>query len=99
MQERTVQDRTVTSGQERRATRVALDGEVTIRFDGGTILGSGENVSAQGVFFTALASLPVTVIIAGRGEVRGDLVRLETIGDGRIGLAVRFHEARPELVT
>lgn len=94
MQERTVP----ASPDTRRASRVDLDGEVTIRFDSGTILGSGQNVSELGVFFTAAAALPVTVHVAGRGEMRGELVRLETIGDGRIGIAVRFHEARPELM-
>ena len=48
---------------------------------------------------TMCTSLPVTVVIAGRGEVRGELVRLETIGDGRIGIAVRFDEAKPELAS
>lgn len=94
-----MQERTAPADLEmRRASRVDLDGEVTIRFEGGTILGSGQNISEQGVFFTAAATLPVTVHIAGRGIVRGQLVRLETIGDGRIGIAVRFDEARPELV-
>lgn len=88
-----------TNQEVRRAPRLALDGEVAIRFDGGTILGSGENVSEQGVFFTAAAALPVTVHVAGRGEFRGELVRLETIGDGRIGIAVRFHEVHPEVAT
>ena len=93
-----MQERTVTANPEvRRSPRLDLDGEVSIRFDGGTILGSGENVSVQGVFFTAAASLPVTVHIAGRGELRGELVRLETIGDGRIGIAVRFHGPGPEV--
>lgn len=93
-----MQERTVPANPEiRRASRVDLDGEVTIRFDSGAILGSGQNISEQGVFFTAAAALPVTVHLAGRGEVRGELVRLETIGDGRIGIAVRFHEVRPEL--
>jgi len=95
MQERTV----ATNHEVRRAPRVELDGEVAIRFDGGTILGSGENVSEQGVFFTAAAALPVTVHVAGRGEIRGELVRLETIGDGRIGIAVRFHEVQPEVAS
>jgi hypothetical protein len=82
----------------RRAARVDLDGEVTIRFDAGAISGSGQNISSQGVFFTADGTLPVTVSIAGKGEVCGRLVRLESMGDGRIGVAVRFDEDEPTLV-
>lgn len=84
--------------RNRQAPRVDLDGEVTIRFPAGTLVGSGENISVQGVFFTADGSLPVVVQVAGRGEVPGRLVRLESMGDGRIGIAVRFDEARPDLV-
>ncbi len=80
------------------APRVDIESEVTIAFAAGAIAGSGQNLSVQGVFFTADASLPVTVHIAGRGDVRGQLVRLESMGDGRIGIAVRFDEAHPALV-
>lgn len=82
----------------RRAPRVELDGDVTIRLEAGTIVGSGQNISVQGVYFTAPASLPVTVHIPGHGDLRGDLVRLDSMGDGRIGLAVRFHDPHPELL-
>lgn len=83
----------------RAAPRIDLDGEVTIRFDAGAIVGSGQNISAQGVFFTATGSLPVTVHVAGRGEMRGELVRLESMGGGCIGIAVRFDAPRPDLAT
>ena len=59
----------------RRSPRVDIQGEVTIRFDAGSIVGSGENISLQGVFFTADGALPVTVQVAGRGDVTGKLVR------------------------
>lgn len=89
-----MQERESKSGIDaRRDARLDLDGEVTIQFDAGAIAGSGQNISVQGVFFTAEATLPVTVRITGRGEVAGRLVRLETMGDGRIGIAVRFDEA------
>ena len=79
--------------------RVDLGERVTIHFEGGCIVGPGQNLSAQGVFFTAAASLPVTVRIDGRDEVvRGELVRVETMGDGRVGIAVRFVQAHPELM-
>ena len=34
----------------------------------------------------------------GRIVVRGKLVRLESMGDGRYGIAVRFDEAQPQLL-
>lgn len=82
----------------RQSPRVEIDAEVTIEFDGGTLVGSGENISLQGVFFTADGSLPVTVQVAGRGTARGKLVRLESMGEGRIGIAVRFDEPQPSLM-
>jgi hypothetical protein len=93
-----MQDRdTQTETGNRRAPRFELDGNVTIQFDGSTLAGSGQNISAQGVFFTS-ATMPVTVVVAGHGEVKGHLVRVESMGDGRIGVAVRFDAPHPELV-
>jgi len=83
----------------RRDARVDLGESVTIDFAAGSIVGSGQNLSAQGVFFTAAASIAVTVRIDGRDQiVRGELVRVETMGDGRVGIAVRFLQAHPELM-
>jgi hypothetical protein len=84
--------------EARRDERLGLDGDVTVRFDAGTLFGSGQNISLQGIFFTALGSLPVTVHVAGRGDVRGHLVRVESLGDGRFGIAVRFDDEQPGLV-
>jgi hypothetical protein len=82
----------------RQSPRVDLAEEVRIEFAGGAISGSGQNISVQGVFFTANAAIPVTVHVEGRGEVRGRLVRLESMGDDRIGIAVRFDEDAPALL-
>lgn len=83
----------------RRDPRVDLSQQVTIRFDAGSIVGPGQNISLQGVFFTATASIPVTVAIDGKDEVvRGELVRVETMGDGRVGIAVRFLAPNPALM-
>ena len=83
----------------RRDPRVDLDAQVTIHFESGSIVGPGQNISAQGVFFTAAATIPVTVRITGRDDVvAGELVRVETMGDGRVGIAVRFVEPHPELM-
>jgi PilZ domain len=90
---------TKTDAGQRQAPRFELDGQVTIQFDASLLAGSGQNISAQGVFFTAAAALPVTVLVAGHGEVKGHLVRVESMGDGRIGVAVRFDAPHPELVS
>lgn len=93
------QERPQTSIGNRRDPRVDLTEQVTIRFEAGSIVGPGQNISQQGVFFTAAASIPVTVRIAGKDEVvYGELVRVETMGDGRVGIAVRFVAPHPNLV-
>jgi hypothetical protein len=85
--------------QGRSSPRVDLDEVVTIRFDAEVIEGNGRNISEQGVHFVAATSLRVTVHIEGRGDVRGHLVRIESRGDGSTGIAVRFDEPRPDLMT
>lgn len=92
-----MQERSQASIHGRQAPRVDIEAGVTIHFDVPAIVGDGQNLSAQGVFFTAEAVLPVTVRIAGKA-VPGTLVRLESMGDGRIGIAVRFHDSHPELL-
>jgi hypothetical protein len=83
----------------RRDPRVDLDEQVTIQFEAGSIVGPGQNISVQGVFFTAEAVLPVTVRIAGKDQVvRGELVRFESMGGGCVGIAVRFLAPNPELM-
>ncbi|MBX3461741.1 MAG: PilZ domain-containing protein [Planctomycetes bacterium] len=82
-----------TTTDQRRALRTPFDASVAIDLDAARIEGSGENLSAVGVFFTAVGPIPVTVHLAGRaGGIRGELVRCESMGDGRLGLAVRFLE-------
>jgi hypothetical protein len=94
MQERDKQ----TQASQRQDPRQPLDGQVTVRFEACTLEGSGQNVSAQGVFFTAMAAIPVTVVVAGHGELQGQLVRVESMGGGRLGIAVRFDAPHPALV-
>jgi hypothetical protein len=84
---------TPTGVGNRRDERLPLDEAVTVEVDASSIAGSGQNISAQGVFFTTDATLPVTVRIGGRASgVRGELVRYETMGNGRVGIAIRFLE-------
>lgn len=70
-----------------------MDEAVTVQFDAGSIVGSGQNISAQGVYFVADASITVTVQIEGVARtLRGELVRVNTMGEGKVGIAVRFLE-------
>lgn len=90
------QEPTSTGVDSRRGERVPLEGAVTVELDAAVIAGSGQNISPQGVFFTADGALPVRVRIHGSEHgVRGELVRYESMGDGRVGIAVRFLEAPP----
>ena len=78
--------------------RVDLEGEVAIELAAAVLTGSGENISQQGVYLTAQGAIPVRARLPGGEVVAGELVRVENLGAGRIGLAVRFHEIRPDLV-
>lgn len=83
----------------RRAARVELDRKVTIRIGDQVLVGNGQNISEQGVFFAAEGRLPVEVEIEGReGPLTGQLVRAENMGAGQLGIAVRFDDAHPDLV-
>ena len=88
--------RAQTSIDNRRDPRVDLSKQVTIRFEAGSIVGPGQNISLQGVFFTAPASIPVTVCIDGVDKVvQGQLAPVETRGEGSVGVPVRFLEPTP----
>ncbi len=87
---------TTTGIENRRGERVPLEGAVTVEVDPVVIAGSGQNISPQGVFFTTEGALSVRVRIGGRDPgVRGELVRYESMGDGRVGIAIRFLEPPP----
>jgi hypothetical protein len=65
---------------------------VEVRFGDLEIRGEGGNRSATGVYFIAEAAAPVEVVVD--GEIRqAELVRVENLGQGRLGVAVRFTEA------
>lgn len=85
--------------ENRRSERVRMDSQVTIRFSGEGLVGNGQNISEQGVFFVAEGRVPVEVEIEGRdGVLTGELVRTENMGAGLIGIAVKFDAADPSLV-
>jgi hypothetical protein len=85
------QPRDNATADQRRDRRVPIDHDVTIQIDAQSVVGPGKNVSAQGVYFTASGPLRVRVRIGTREQVvPGELVRVEAMGDGTIGIAVRF---------
>jgi hypothetical protein len=92
------QDKTNPRIRGRQSPRLELQSDVTIELDANTLVGSGDNISLQGVFFTTDEPITVSVQVAEHGVVRGKLDRLESMGDGRIGIAVRFDEAQPHLL-
>lgn len=80
--------------ERRRDNRQSLGGAVTVQLPAQEIVGPGENLSSDGVFFVAAGAVVVEVILPGTSEVRrGELVRVTQMGAGRIGVAVRFPPA------
>ena len=51
--------------ERRRAERLALDSEVTVRFEDLEIVGPGQNISETGVYFVAEAQARVRVLVEG----------------------------------
>lgn len=85
-----------TGTDARREPRAPMTGQVTIAFDAGAIVGPGQNISAQGVFFVAAGPIPVRVSVDGSAAtVPGELVRVESMGEGKVGIAVRFLAPNP----
>ena len=67
---------------------------VEVHFGDLQIVGEGGNRSGTGVYFIAEASAPVDVVVDGQVR-RAELVRVENLGHGRLGVAVRFVDTSP----
>jgi hypothetical protein len=77
--------------QERRGgDRQPLMGEVVVSFEDSPLIGSGQNASPEGVFFVAEGAVRVQVQLEGREPVVGEVVRMTSMGNGKIGIAVAF---------
>lgn len=88
-----------TSTNARSSGRIGFDGAVTIRVDGDVIVGSGQNVSEQGMFFVSETPIKVTVELGGLdAAITGELVRIENMGAGAVGIAVKFDDRQSSLV-
>ena len=90
-------DQDTTVDNQRRDERLPFGDEVTIRIAAQDIQGPGRNVSAQGVYFTTRGALRVEVQVKGQDlPVQGELVRVESMGDGQLGIAIRFLRGGPQ---
>lgn len=75
----------------RRGDRRDLTGQVVLQVPAQAVTGTGQNVSEDGIYFLASEGLQVEVHVPGEAEPRrGRLLRLQALGEGRFGLAVKF---------
>ena len=77
----------------RRASREAIETDVTLRFGTGRIAGQSDNMSGAGILF--FTDQPIRCVVeVGRGSAkrryRGRVVRLQRMNDTNTGLAVEF---------
>ncbi len=80
-----------TTTSRRDGERKSFDQPVTVRIESSELVGSGQNISPQGVFFVAESTVRVWVRIEGSDEERaGELLRVQSMGDGKVGVAIRF---------
>ena len=78
---------------QRRSARESVAAPVKVTFDGRTIRGVSDNISAAGILCLTEDSLRVTVEIdlGDRSETRtGRLVRVNRVGTENTGLAIEF---------
>ena len=82
-----------TQVDERRVVRrEQLEGVVTVQFDEHTVVGPGQNVSDEGVFFVVEDALRVKVQLDSGGDAWRDaeVIRVQSMGDGKLGIAIKF---------
>lgn len=80
-----------TTSERRGQERANLDGTVTVAFSEQEVVGPGQNMSDEGVFFVASASLRVKVLVnEGEAWREGEVIRVQSMGEGRLGMAIRF---------
>ncbi len=87
-----IHDQSQTQRGRRRSERRPLDGPVVVWFDDTPLVGSGQNVSEDGVFFVADGGVKVRVQIEGKEQVVGEVVRVTSMGHGKTGIAVAFQK-------
>ena len=82
-----------THRDRRMEDRLPMLGDVTVKFSGKPVVGSGQNISHEGVYFVAEGAVKVQVVLQGRDEpIAGHVVRVAIMGDGKTGIAVVFDQ-------
>ncbi len=77
--------------ERRIAERSVFEGRVVVDFADLELTGSARNVSSSGVYFVAEGKPRVVVRVDGEPAPRSaEIVRVESLGAGRFGIAVRF---------
>ncbi|MBK8974465.1 MAG: PilZ domain-containing protein [Planctomycetes bacterium] len=75
----------------RAAERTPLAGDIVVRLHELELVGGAANISESGVYFVADAAPTVEIVLPdGAGRRVGELMRIEAMGAGRVGVAVRF---------
>ena len=84
------------SADERRFdNRQALDGDVVVELAEPQIIGPGQNISPEGVFFVSEGAVRVRIRIEGEDEGwrAGELIRVQSMGPNQVGVAVKFTDS------
>ena len=82
------------TANRRRDPRIPTETPVELVLDAVSLHGASQDLSAQGICFFLESDLKVRVRLGTGGEVEipGRLVRLDSVTDGKLVLAVRFDQ-------
>jgi hypothetical protein len=82
------------TANRRRDPRIPTETPVELVLDAGSFRGAAQDLSAQGICFFLESDLKVRVRLGAEGEIElpGRLVRLDSVTDGKLVLAVRFDQ-------
>lgn len=78
--------------RRRGGDRLPVSGVVTVSMPALAFEGPSENVSRDGVYFTAKQNLDVEVTLPNGTTRKGHIMRVGAVRDGEFGIAVRFAE-------
>jgi hypothetical protein len=78
-----------TAGERRDTTRQPTDAQVEVLWVEPGVVGSGQNISDDGVYFVTPGPVRVRVRVEGV-ELDGELVRAQSLDGSQTGIAVRF---------
>lgn len=81
-----------TTQERRRDDRQTIDGDLTVHIDPCEVSGPSQNVSSEGVYFTAAATIAVEVLLPDGQRRKGHIMRIGAVREGELGIAVRFDE-------